>query len=65
MGGFLLGAPYRGPGPQPRHVPWLEFEPAVGQALNLLSHTSQGGEKIICSKNDLYLEKIGRVIKMQ
>ena len=29
MCGCLLCAPYWGPGPQPRHVPWLGIEPAT------------------------------------
>ena len=29
MCGRLSCAPYRGPGPQPRHVPWLGIEPAT------------------------------------
>ena len=31
MCGCLLCAPYWGPGPQPRHVPWLAIEPATFQ----------------------------------
>ena len=27
--GCLLCAPYWGPGPQPRHVPWLVIEPVI------------------------------------
>ena len=37
--------PHWGPGPQPRHVPWLGVEPgpfASQPALNPLSYTSQG-----------------------
>ena len=29
MCGCLLHAPYQGPGQQPRHVPWVEIEPAT------------------------------------
>ena len=29
MCGCLSSAPYWGPGPQPRHVPWLEIEPVT------------------------------------
>ena len=29
MGGCLSRAPYWGPGPQSRHVPWLEVEPMI------------------------------------
>ena len=29
MCGCLSCAPYRGPGPQPRHVPWLGIEPVT------------------------------------
>ena len=46
MGGCFLGAPYRGLGPQPRHVP--QTGNRTGNLLvrrperNPLSHTSQG-----------------------
>ena len=41
--GCLLHAPDQGPGPQPRHAPWLGIKPVTCRlALNPLSHTSQG-----------------------
>ena len=60
MCGCLSRAPYWGPGPQPRHVPWLGFElitPLVHRlAPNSLSHTSQGYQflllKTLFNKND-------------
>ena len=40
---YLMHTPNRGPGPQPRHVPWLGIKMAVHrQVLNPRSHTSQG-----------------------
>ena len=44
--GCLLHTPNRGPGLQPRHVPWLGLEPGTslftGRVPNPLNHTSQG-----------------------
>ena len=46
MYGCLSYAPYWGPGPQRRHMPWLGIEPVTPfvhrQMHNPLSHTSQG-----------------------
>ena len=43
MCGCLSSAPYWGPGPQPRPVPWLGIDPLAHRlALSPLSHTSQG-----------------------
>ena len=46
MCGYLSGAPYWGPGLQPRHMPLLGIKPMTlwfpGPVLNPLSHTSQG-----------------------
>ena len=42
--------PHWGPGPQPRHVPWLGIEPATlgsQPTLNLLSYNSQGPYKFL------------------
>ena len=46
-----LTPPNWGPGPKPRHVPWLGIEPTAlwftGLALSSLSHISQGHLKIL------------------